>query len=440
MQTGLPPFQKTTLQELEQVAPELYPLVLSAQPAGFEADEEDDEESEADGNIPFLYFPADTLLTGQQYRKLKEDHGFYTPWAVNGHLEIVGGECSGPVVVKGDLRCDVFSYGEGGLVQGKIVARHYASFIAEDHEGLQSTVPLRLETPYVFAWFYDLGKVETAESTCIFVVCDGASLRSMQLKSPYFFWKEFAFVLRPELTYAVESDYSDAIHWNFSAISSALRNGEPLLIEGFDPACMPLYRKAAGEMNRKQFRESYGTAKQAAELSPGFYYPRHYMGYNLYHVSAFAQAIPHLTAAVKLFPAKHKNLQNQAADYLALSYLRLGNLEAAFEWSHFSIASTIDNRDDNRRWFSLRIRAEASLIAGDPKAALADLEAAVNLKFDAGSAQWLLGLAYYQLGDPGNAEKHRRLAAKTDAKFDVGYTSYQNTHFIQSLPATVNWD
>ena len=78
-----PTFQKITLGQLQQLAPELYDLL----PETLLEDEEDlaDDDEDYDG-IDLLYCDGDTHLDQMQYNTLKEAPGFYTPWAVNGSL------------------------------------------------------------------------------------------------------------------------------------------------------------------------------------------------------------------------------------------------------------------------------------------------------------------------------------------------------------------
>lgn len=387
-----------------------------------------------------LYFNKDIQLTESEYQELKDRFGHYILWVVNGNLILENSNFSRPAIIKGDLVCKSLMYNEYLKVKGKVTVKNYAAFIAKDHEMLQTTDPLILEARYVFSWFYDLKNVTLPGSTPVFIVCGGTDLKNMNLKNPYFYWKEWAFAMRPELCYAVDSNYSDALYWNFTAIDEALEKGEPLFIEGFDIAGMPLYREAYLLFNQKKYRESYQMAQQAAALSPGFYYPKFYMGYCLYCSSAFEQAIPVFEDALKLFPLKHKNLINRDAAYLAHSALYLEQPDLALKWSNDVIESVSGNRDDREiLWHLFRVRGEAYLKKENLVMAKADLEKAVELNFEKGVTHWLLGLVFHKLGISKHAGKHWQIAAKINDKFDVSYEDYQDTSFLQPLISKVDW-
>lgn len=424
--------------ELETLVPQLnsfYKSGLLKEEDYEEYDEDEEEEGET-----MLYFEQDTHLTAAQYKALKEQYGFYTPWAVNGSLTIEDGGFGGAALVKGDLICDCFGYGEWVLVQGKIKAKYYATFIAGDHEVLVNTTSLRLETPYVFSWFYNLGEVEMAPGTNVMLVCDGSALRPMGLRDPYYFWEESAFVLKPAFCYLVDCYYSDALYWNFNAIETALQEGKPIFIDGFTPDSMPFYREAHRQMSQKNYKEAYWLFQKAAELSPNFYYTLHYMGFCLYRASAYEQAMPVLERAAKLFPEKCKGLPNQAADYFALSALRLNKPALALEWSNFSIEGSRNNKMDGKKlWIAWRARGEAHLMLGNLEAAKADLEKALEFNFEGGAAHWLLGLAYHRLGNEKQSKKHHQLAIKLNHQLTADYATYSDTVFLQAPPTTVNW-
>ena len=430
-------FKKVSEEGLQQLAPDLYALYRECL-EGYDEDEEEEEEEDEDEeeeSSGFIYAEGDIRLNQADYRKLRETFGFYTPLAINGNLQVEGRFTSN-TLVNGDLHCDTFYGGEGiSLVKGTIFARHHAAFIAEDHEVLRQAETMRLNTPYIFSWFYDLSAIKFPEETVIFLLCDYGGYKDMGLTNLHFFWQDDVFVLKPGLCYKVGSRYSDALYWNFDAISKMQEAGQSLFIEGFNISSLSICQQASRLHQLKQYREAFDLYSQVILLSPLYYVGWVNAGNALFLSGAYEQAIPYLEKAAGLFPQRQKELNNRAADLAALCCVRLRRLDEAIRWADFSIESSRDNRDDRAQlYFAYRIRGEVWVLQGEWEKARADLEQAVNMNYNNGSANWLMGLVYHHQGNAKKAKEYHDLAQKAGAKFAAAYDTHGHTDFVYPPP------
>lgn len=427
-------FKKVSEEELKQLAPGLYALYQDCLEPGDEEYEEEEEEDEDESPF-FIYAEGDTRLNQADYRQLRETYGYFAPLAVNGNLQVEGRFYSN-TLVNGDLLCDTFFGGEGiSQVKGTIFARHHAAFIAEDHEVLRKAETMRLSTPYIFSWFYDVSAIELPEEAVVFLLCDYSGYKDMGLTNPHFFWQDDVFVLKPELCYRVGSRYSDALYWNFDAMSKMQEAGQSLFIEGFSIASLPICQEASRLHQLKQYREAFDLYCQVILLSPLYYLGWVNAGNALFLSGAYEQAIPYLEKASGLFPQRQKDLNNRAADLAALCCVRLRRLDEAMRWADFSIESSRDNKHDTAQlYFAYRIRGEVWLLQDEWEKARADLEQAVNMNYNNGSVNWLMGLVYHHQGNTKKAKQYHDVAQKFGAKFAAGYDTQGHTDFVYPPP------
>ncbi|CAA9199178.1 tetratricopeptide repeat protein [Flavobacterium collinsii] len=441
----LPSYQILAASEIEKKIGKLPP------PSRFYIYDEDEDEDDTE-NPDMLYFDGDVTLSENQLKTLKEkDYHFNI--AVKGNLTLEGHFHTGcnNLWVTGNLYCDSLANTASLRVKGKITARYFVSFLAEDHEVLWTTSKLKIETPYVFSWFYDLSNIKLNRDAIVFILCDGSDYQKMAFKNPCFFWHSEIFVLKPELLYPIYyGAVDDSPIWNFDMISQTLQKDESIFIEGFNPDSLLLEEQAKEYTRLQRSKEAFAIRKQQLALSPAYYDPYFRAGILLFNTGAYEQAIPYLDTAANLFPDKFKNLSNQAADFTALARIRLRQLDEAVKWADFSIGDKKTDRDKNKDaydyyneedklHFSYRVRAEAYLLKGDWNKAKSDLETALDIMHDHSSSNWLMGLVFHHFGDAQNAKKYHDLAKKTNKRFEADYDINNSSDFFYKAPTKVNW-
>ncbi|HEX6428354.1 MAG TPA: tetratricopeptide repeat protein [Niastella sp.] len=439
MQIQLPPFEIISYKEMLTRLPELARLKKTDTSPDEAEDDDDNDDAFNDDDDKVIYFDGDTTLTEDQKMLLRDHPSGARVMAVKGNLELTGGSRDN-LYISGDLHCNAYYQGYEQRIGGTIFARHYACFSGEDHEILHTTYPCKVNTPYLFAWFFDIGSFIASDKTVAFVMCNYTDYQKMELSNPHFYWQEDIYVLKPEMCYEVESRFYDSIYWNLDNIRKALEQGQSIFIEGFDINSWAQYKKAQEYIQARQKQEAFACHRKAMELSPNWYRVWLDAGQLLFNEGAYEQALPYLEKAVDLFPQKHKNINNRAADLYALAQTRLRRLDNAIEMATYSIESSKANPyDEDRRYFAYRIRGEAYVLKGEWDAARADLEQAVNMAWDNGSANWLLGLVYRHLGDVKKENKYYEIAKKKGEKFAADYATHNHADFVYKFPTTVNY-
>jgi len=430
--------QLLSARDLELRAPDLYALYCIYKET-MDDDADEDECGDEDDSV-FIYLDGDAHLSTEQYHTLLNEFGHYTPLAVDGNLNVAG-RFSSDALVNGNLCCDTF-YGGDGMTQvkGTVFARHHAVFMAEDHEVLCRAGLLSLDTPYVFSWFFDLSGLQLSAHTVIFLLCDYSAYKNMRLTNPHFFWQDDIFVLKPELCYVVGCRYSDAPYWNLDTIAKLQQTGQSLFIDGFDISSLSLCRQATQHAGQKQYAEAFTLYQQALAISPNYYFAWLESGRMLFLSGAYGQAINYFEKASNLFPEKQKDLNNRAADYIAMSCVRLRRLDEAIRWATFSIDSSKNNRlDTNLLYFGYRIRAEAYLLQNQWDKAKDDLEHALNMSPTNGSANWLMGLVYHHFANAKKANLYHRIAQKTSITLSASYDTHTDADFFYKQSITLDW-
>lgn len=406
-----------------------------------EEEEDDDDDDEEDSHDPeVVYFDADTTIDRAQWRVIQDTLESLPPIAVNGNL-FFHGDFSMDGCIRGDLHCNVLRGSNAVLVGGTVFAKRYAFFSAEDHEALEHGYPMTLHTPFVFAWFHDVSHLKLASDTVLDVLCGWRDYEKMGVENPHFFWHESLFALKPELCYKAHSDYSDAPYWHFEAIEKCLAHRESLFIDGFDPASLVWKSKADALREAGDLREALAAYQRALVLSPAWYPAWFAAGLTLFSAGAYEQALAVCQKAIPLFPPRHKNIENMAADYAAMSAVRLRRLDLAIELATFSIESTKENgHDQDKRYLPYRVRGEAHMLGGDWEKARTDLTQAAQWAEGNGVTNWLLGRVHHQFDDYQQAKRCQQIALRKNAeKFAADYASHADADFAYKPPTEVDW-
>ncbi len=404
-------------------------------------DEEEFRQYHAQRSI--ILITGDVSITQAQLNELKDDYGIAI--AVDGNLAVEHSPLR-LLYVSGALHCGSIDLGEWehSPAGGPIVARHCATLWAEDHEVMRRAPAARVDTPFLFSWFYGIDNLDLSPETMIFILGDWDYCQDLDLLNPMFPWYECIYALEDEYVEHIYFDGADAPPWNHCAIVPALRAGKKLFKDGFDVACME-YQKAGDDyMVLKDYRAAYLAYKQSASIAPAYYRAWMGMADALYEADAYEQALRHYQEAAARFPAGQTRLVNQGLNYAALCAIRCRQLPLAIELASKSINHNQDlaaaeyYRDPCASAY--RMRAEARYLSGDEAGAFQDLETALALNEYHRTANWLLGLLYYRRGDTKRAKQHHEAASARDEDFAVYYDQAGNTDFLAETPAHVDWD
>lgn len=363
--------------------------------------------------------------------------------AVDGNLH-VDGRPSNILYVSGDIYCNTISLDNAWLlhpVGGTIHARHCAWLWAEDHEDMCSAPVVKLETRFLFSWFYDIGNLALSADAAIFILADRDYCTSLDLPNPVFIWHDVVFVLKDRFVLQVDSEGSDAPDWRNDAIEAALQSGEDIFISGFDIRCTTQLKAAKEAMAARDYRSAYLLSKQAAALSPAYYKAWLGMGDALREAGAYEQALAPYQEAVKRFPVNQTALVNTAANNAALCAIRCRMLAQAIHLANVSIDHTQEGYYNGKLMANAyRLRAEACLLSGRQKDATADLVRANLLNPFHATANWLMGLVHYRNGAEQQARKCHKLAADRNADLVLYYDAADSTDFVSPKALSVDWD
>lgn len=429
---GLPPYESITWPQMNANLPELKAITRPS-------DDEDDDDGSNDGyeNVPVIYFPGDVTLTREHLEIL---HKYALFLAVGGNCTVEG-EFRSDAYIKGDLYCDNFMPRYKTKIGGTIVAKHYAFFLGPDDEGLDHGYPYRLDTPFVFAWFYDLATMKMNPNTIVFLLCDYYHYTGMELTNTVFFWHDAIYVLDDALCDSAGGEDYNMHCWRTDTLAQFMREGKSVWREGFTLACMEDFNKAKEYVKLGEHRQAFLHYKNALEIAPGYYPAWLGAGEMLYEKGAYAQALPFFEKAITLFPPKQKNMPVRAADLAAMCAVRLKDPERASAILAPVIEKSLElyASDPGKRYFAFRIRAEASMLQGKWELARADLLEAIKRVDSNATANWLMGRVYHELGEHAKAQEFHARAAKVKDTFNASYSDHANADFVYNAPCMLDW-
>lgn len=346
--------------------------------------------------------------------------------------------------VGGDLHChDWQASAESSLVvDGRIVARDCVVFFADDDEATRQPRPARIETPWLFSWFFSIEPLQLSPDTAVFILADhdhGQSLKQT-LPNPVINWHEAIHLLRDELQYVVEAHWHDAHSWRLDAIREALAAGRPVLRDGVSLAALPICQRAEDLARIGERRAAYLQLRRAAAIAPAFYRVHARRVDLLFEAGAFEQALACARRAADLFPARQTALADGALNDGALAALRAQRFDDAIEIATRSLARHTGEELAKTRATAHRLRGEALFRRGDADAARRDLEAAIALNPRQNGARWMLGLWHHLHGDASCSRELHDAAAGDDDKFAPAYDTHRDTDFLHAAATRVDWD
>lgn len=393
-----------------------------------------------DEDTLLICIDGDIAISAAQLAALRAERGVLL--VVDGSVAFEGSP-RGLLYASGDVLCDTVDQADWHMqypVGGRLVARRYALLHADDDGVMATAASVRLDTPYLFSWFYSLDELALAPATVVFLMGESDYLATLDLPNPVFLYHDCVFALRPALVTVADSQGANRFDWEIGPIDAALARGEPIFIDGFTPACMPAMRLAKAALAQRAWSLAFAHYRTAASLSPAYYPAWLGMGRALRGAAAFAQALEYYRKASALFPAKQRGLRNEAANQGAACALLGGQFERASELATLSIAHLREGRYDRELLgHAFNLRAEARLRAGDAQGARADLASQRIYQPSQASAHWLLGLYHYQRGEQAQALASHALAVAGDASFAPFYDAAHSLDFLYKQPVLVDW-
>ncbi|NHZ39431.1 tetratricopeptide repeat protein [Massilia aquatica] len=399
------------------------------------------EGDEDDSEFEVILVTGNLSLTQDEYLEILRDPA--RRLAVDGDLQVEG-RVSGVFFVSGDLHCHsvLMSWKwRDDAVRGRILASDCVC-ISSDDRGARRVAPVcRIETRFLFCWFYEIGQVELNAAAVVFILADWDDSHNLDVPNQVVVWHDTVHVLAVECRDEVTMADSDQPSWDFKAIEAALRAGRSIYQSGFDIGCYPVRIAADDALSVGDLPLAYGLYRQAAAISPAYYPAWFGMADAFWFADAFEQALAASIAASKKFPEDECGLMNDAAVLAARCALLLRRLPLAREMAGVALDHVA------RNWVKVRgtapayrMRAEAHLLDGQLDAAQADLELALEDEPWHDISLWLMGLVHFLRGEHERAQHFHARAVRVNPDLDAAYEDEANTDFLDGEACRVDWD
>ncbi|NHZ87525.1 hypothetical protein F2P45_00530 [Massilia sp. CCM 8733] len=406
------------------------------------------DESEEGGSVSCFLLAGNISVSTALLEELGDD----TLIVVDGSLRIDAGNAHGYLLrsdayericfVSGDLHVEaaVLDGMRDDMVGGRIVASS-AWLLAEDFSAMREAPAVRIETQFLFVWFYEIDTLTLNPDAVVFIIGEGDYCARLELPNPLFCWHEGVFALDAKYLDKIDCDSSNSVMWQSTSIILALRAGRSLFMDGVDVASNPYHTSARAAMATGERRAAYLLHKKSAAISPAYYEAWFGMGQALMHEGAWRQALEMYRKAAALFPRRQTGMVNTALSDAALCALRSAEPAQAIELAGMAI---LHNQDcyykEPEAAEAYCHRAEAYLMTGQADAALADLGTALELDPHLTKARWLTGLAHYQRNEPDLARAAHASASEANARYAPFYDIHPDTGFLYRGERPVDWD
>lgn len=345
--------------------------------------------------------------------------------------------------VGGDLHCRSIAldgYGASLFVDGCIKARDCAILEARDDVRLITAPAMRLDTRYLFCWFYDIDAIDLCPEALVAIVGGWDYCNSLSLANPIVRWHDGLHVFDARFLLPMDDYVADVPNWDYRKIEAALLRGETILKPGYDCASIA-WEEAGREAARDEDqRSAWLRFRQAASLSPASWVAVSGMADALTAAGAMAQAVPLYARAGALFPKEQRQLPNEALTMGALCALRCRDLDQALALADAAIAHLEPGLRREQFAPPYRVRGEVLMLLGRLDEAARDLALALEHKQDHVMAHWLSGLLLHQSGEPAMAQARHKQAVRLAGKPLPAYAEQQNTDFQGAPGPAVDWD
>lgn len=394
-----------------------------------------------DSGFEVILVTGNLSLTQDEYLEFLRDPA--RRLAVDGDLQVEG-RVSGVFFVSGDLHCHsvLMSWKwRDDAVRGRILASDCVCISSDDRGARRVAPACRIETRFLFCWFYEIGQVELNAAAVVFILADWDDSHNLDVPNPVVVWHDTVHVLAMEYRDEVTMADSDQPSWDFKAIEAALRAGRSIYQPGFDIACYPVRIAADDALSLDDLPLAYALYRQAAAISPAYYPAWYGMADALWFAGAFEQALDAFIAASKKFPEDECGLLNDAAVLAARCALMLGRLALATQMAGVALDHVAGNWVKVRGTApAYRMRAEAHLRDGRLDAAQSDLELALEDEPRHDVSLWLMGLVHFLRGEHERAQHFHASAVRFDSDLDVAYEDETTTDFLGGEACRVDWD
>jgi tetratricopeptide (TPR) repeat protein len=345
--------------------------------------------------------------------------------------------------VSGDLHCSSIAlddYGIALFVDGGIKARDCAILEARDDRRLISAPAMRLDTRYLFCWFYDIDAIALCPDAVVAIVGGWDYCNSVSLANPIVRWHDGLHVFDPRFLLPMDDYVADVPNWDYRLIEAALLRGESILKPGYDIASIA-WEEAGREAARAgEQQTAWLRFRQAASISPASYVAVSGMADALTSVGALAQALPLYARAGSLFPQDQRALANDALTMAALCALRCRDLTQALALADASIAHHAPQLRRSEFAPPYRVRGEALLLLGRQDEAARALALALEHNQEHPMAHWLSGLLSHLSGEQARARAQHKEAVRFAGTALPAYTEQQDTDFQGAPGPSVDWD
>lgn len=353
---------------------------------------------------------------------------------IHGNLKIAGWmHCF--YYVSGDSQFDCLRLKNFQHTKGREEALILAELYGDNHETLEEFDPRTLTTPLLFSWCADLDCVELVGGTTIFAIFDEYYLNSylgkLRPNQTLLFWQDYAYALKPDYYYSIGDPSHDGAYWKAEEIAQAIKAGDEIFVEPFQPHAINHYRKGRYLLEIGDDKAAFQHFHRATELWPAYYFAQFEAGSCLERVNAFAQAIPYFQAAYQLLPTKLEYRYLESLIRAGFCSLNLQHYQQAINFANQVLTHDPDDVD------ALYIKAEVAWSQGDPHLAIELLQQAINVHANYDN-HWLLGLIYFERDDKPQAQHHWKLSKN----FNVDAPQYENANhpnFFSKPPCKVDW-
>lgn len=355
---------------------------------------------------------------------------------VNGNMNIRGkirssyGEAT-HYYVTGDTTADYLDLGLFQKTCGKESCRYMVLAWGQDDEVVHTMPDRKVDAPFFFSWFYDLYCFEFAPHTLISALYNSDELSAYKTTNALLEWHDYAYAFRPEFYGPVRESYHDNMDIYTDKICEALKNNQPVLMDGVTAAGIQLTRQGIRLKNEGDLAGAYQCFKEAINVSPSYYWAYFYAGKCLWQQQAFAQAMARYAAGIPFTPEKIA-YESACIEQAALSAIRTGEYTKAIEWAEMALQKNAASH------FALRVLGEAYLYMNRLDEAKSSLEKSSELS-GIFTTSWLLGLVYHLQGDHKKADKYYRFARDKNARAQP-YTEQTNLTYFYGESTVVNWD
>ena len=390
------------------------------------------EEAYFEENSRIYYCDGDLEIDG----KLEIPHRYFDLLVVRGNMTVRGKvyslDGSGtPYYVGGNATIDYLQLGYFQKTCGEERVRYVASAWASDDESVCALPYRKINAPFFFSWFYDLNCFEFAPQTLITALYNEDRLSAYETDNALLAWHDYAYAFRSEFYAPITEAYHDFLGIHISNVYEALKNNQPILLDGVTAEGIKLNREGLRLKKEEDIPGAYLRFKAAISASPNYYLAYYNAGNCLFGQKAFSQAMTTFSQGIPYTPDKVK-YEYACMEQAALSAVRIGEYGKAIEW-----AEMILQKDESAN-FALRIIGEALIFQKRLDEARSYLEKSTNIK-SAFTNNWLLGLIYYLEGDETKADVFYQ-TAKQKNDLAKPYAQHTDLTYFYGEPVTVDWD